>query len=94
MELTKEQLDQVRQLAALFYTPKQIAIMLELDFSYLHTAMSIEESDVYKAYWAGWFQSDMEYRKQVKRLADLGSSPAQTLLGKIIEDAKLKLLDK
>lgn len=94
MELTNEQLGQVTELSKLFYTPKQIALMLQLDTKEFAILISIEDSDAYKAYWSGFYQSEMEFRKQVKRLSDLGSSPAQTLLAKIIEDAKLKLLDR
>lgn len=91
--LNAEQLKEVEHLAGLFYTPKQIAIMIEVDIKEFQTKLHYV-NDVYKAYWKGVYEADMEFRTSVKRLANLGSSPAQTLLAKLIEQHKLDSIDR
>lgn len=89
-ELSDDILKQVEDLAGLFYTPKQVALICEIPANEFETAMSNESSALYKAYWKGYFTAEIEFRKEVKKASNYGSSPAQTLLAKIIENHKLQ----
>ena len=92
--MTEEQLSHIEKLAGLFYTPREIAIMLSLPLTHFVAQCELEESPVYQAYWRGYYEADMQYREDVKLIAHLGSSPAQTLLGKIIETRKSTMHDR
>lgn len=91
--LTDQQLAEITELAGLMYTPKQICIMLELE-PHMLTSFGIDGSLCYNAYWKGYYQAEMEFRGEVKRLSNLGSSPAQSLFAKFIEQHKLDMLNK
>lgn len=91
--ISHEQLTQITELARLFYTPAEVCTIQEIPPEVFKAHMASAESAVYKAYWRGWYESDVEFRKEVKRIALLGSSPAQTLLGDIISGAKMKMID-
>lgn len=89
IQLSTEQQEILEHLAGLFYTPKQIAIMLEVDVKLFVMCCEMEESIAYRLYWKGYYQAEMEFREKVKTLAKLGSSPAQTLLAGIIAQCKM-----
>lgn len=93
MILNSDQLNQITELAKLFYTPAEVCTIQELDPKYFEAHMANPHSEIFKAYWRGWYISEVEFRKEVKRIAMLGSSPAQTLVGNIIAAAKMKMLD-
>lgn len=88
-----EILQQVRELAKLFFTPKEIAIILELDDFFGMQCLD-ESSPAYKAYMAGKLQSEMELRKNILQLANSGSSPAQTMALDMLKQTNLKILDR
>ena len=48
----------------------------------------------FNAYWKGYYEAEMEFRKEVKKLSNLGSSPAQTLFAKMIEQNRLDQIDR
>lgn len=94
MELSEEQMKQVEYLAGLFYTPKQIAVMVAVVVKEFVTLVQCEDSPIYKAYWKGRYEADLQFRIAVKRLSDLGSSPAQTMVEKMIEESKMQMIDR
>ena len=94
MELSEEQIKQIEYLAGLFYTPKQIAVMVDVVVKEFAAAVQYEDSLVYKAYWKGRYEADLQFRIAVKRLSDLGSSPAQTMIEKMIEESKMQMIDR
>ena len=51
MNLTQQELDTIEELAGLFYTPKQIAIILEIDPEMFETQIRSEIGNIYKAYY-------------------------------------------
>jgi hypothetical protein len=79
MTLTDDQRAAVETLAGLFYTPEQVAIIQELPIEEVKTAMALQGSDFFRAYWKGYYQAEVEFRTKVKNLSNLGSSPAQNL---------------
>jgi hypothetical protein len=90
MQLTPEQIVQVQELAGLFYTPTELATIMELPLQDCEDAMSIPGNAFYKAYYTGYFTAEVELRKAVKKVALIGSSPAQTMLQKIIDNNKMQ----
>lgn len=89
IQLSDEQKELLEHLAGLFYTPKQIAIILEVDVKEFMMLCEMPDSIAYRLYWKGYYQAEMEFREKVKTLAKLGSSPAQTLLAGIISQCKM-----
>ena len=94
MELTPELKAQIEKLAGLFYVPRQIAVMLDIPVADFMVEMAIETTDIYRAFWKGYYEADLKFREEVSRLAHLGSSPAQTLLAKMIEESKMQRLER
>ena len=94
MELNSEQIAQIEYLAGLFYTPKQIAVMIDVSVRDFSVEIQIEDSAIHRAYWKGWYEADLEFREAVKRLSTLGSSPAQTMIAKMIEESKMQRIDR
>lgn len=89
IELTTEQQEMIERLAGLFYTPQQIAVMIDVTPCTFVTFCKMEESIAYRLYWKGYYEAELAFREQVKKLANLGSSPAQTLLANIINQSKM-----
>ncbi len=93
--MNSEALDNVKELAALFFTPQEIAVMLGLDdveqFRILcFTPNSLE----YKAFHSGRLEQDMLLRKSIITLARQGSSPAQTMAKNILDNSAAKMIDR
>lgn len=78
------------ELAGLFYTPKEIAIILEVDPEEFENMINSESGNVYKAYMRGYYKSDIELRKSITESALQGSSPAQSMLRDIQKLLKIK----
>lgn len=57
MNLTQQELDTIEELAGLFYTPKQIAIILEIDPEMFETQIRSEIGNIYKAYYKGYYEA-------------------------------------
>ena len=83
-------LEQVKVLGSLNYTPKEIAVIMELDYDDVSQAMEDKNSEFYRHYMGGFYETDIKVRKSIFKLAEAGSSPAQTLAIKIIEQNDTK----
>jgi hypothetical protein len=94
MCLNDDQLQEVKNLAALFYTPAEIALMMDFIETDFEFDIINKTGPLYKAYQGGRLQSEMELRNSIIRLAKQGSSPAQTAALKIYEDSKIKMIDR
>lgn len=92
--LNEEQLKEVTKLAALCFTPREIAIMLELPAADFIQECEIEGSDCYNAFYSGRLQSEVDLRTSIFKLAKSGSSPAQTMAMDMMKQSKAKMLDK
>ena len=93
-EITEEDLTEIKNLAALFFSPREIAVMREIKLVAMITATEDEESKVYEAFYSGRLQSEMELRKSIIKLAKSGSSPAQTMALDLFNKSKLKIREK
>jgi len=89
MNLNKEELATITELAALFYTPTEIARILEVDTEEFENQIKSEHGEAYKSYYKGYYLSDISLRKSILDSAINGSSPAQTLMRDIQKLAKI-----
>ena len=87
MNLTEEQLSAISDMASLFYTPKEIAINLEVDIDDFDMEIKSEHGPIYKAFMKGWFESDMKLRRSTLQSAINGSTPSI----QVIENYKNKI---
>lgn len=91
-DITDEELGEVKNLAELFFTPAEIALMLELNDTEVTESARDEESKFYRAFQSGRLQSELELRKSILKLAKSGSSPAQTMAIDMLNKSKIKML--
>lgn len=82
MKLTTDQLDEIESLAAIFYSIKEIALIMELPHVELMEEFRQEDSDVSKRYNKGFLTTDAEIRISEIGLAKRGSTPAQASAAK------------
>lgn len=87
MNLSEEQLSAISDMASLFYTPKEIAINLEVDIDDFDMEIKSEQGPAYKAFMKGWFESDMKLRRSTLQSAINGSTPSI----QVIENYKNKI---
>jgi hypothetical protein len=83
MNLNAEQLNEVEEMAGLFFSIEDIADNLELDdaeLEELQTDMQMKRGNFYKAYRRGWLCSQVKLRKQIEKAAENGSNPAQQMM--------------
>lgn len=77
--LNEEQLNEVEELAGYFFTEEEIREI---------TGIQDREPAFAKAMRKGQLKAEAEVRKGIVELAKAGSSPAQTLAWKMIENLK------
>lgn len=87
-------LNLLEELASYFYTPGEIALMLEIKESDFLRQLDLHQSPIYLAFHKGRMNSEMELRKSIIKLAKAGSSPAQTMSLDMLNKSKLKMLDR
>jgi hypothetical protein len=89
MNLTEEQLQLIRDMGALFLSPKEIACILGLDIDLFQDEISNHRSPAYVAWFKGRTESKYEIRKKVISLAKMGSPQAEMLAEKYIEEQEI-----
>ena len=60
--ITEEILVEVQELARCFFTPREVAVMLEIDESFMMENMILTESPLYRRYNKGFLTSEYELR--------------------------------
>ena len=94
-QYSNELLKQITDLAALFFTPREIALMLEIDIESFVMDCEFKIGSVqYNAFHSGRLQSEVDLRKSVIKLAKSGSSPAQTMAFNMLLKSNVKMMDK
>ena len=73
-------------MASLLFLPEEIAIILEVDVADFDDALQDETSPAYRAYQKGKLSTKMALRKTIITQAKQGSSPAQTMALRILDD--------
>lgn len=76
MKYTAEQLKTIEQLAALYITPTEIAIIIDVPEELFKSDIAMTDSPARKAYLHGKVSQKIEVRKQMSMLARVGSPAA------------------
>lgn len=90
MQLTDEQLDQVRNMSAALMPPSEIAILLDIPADerdyFCDICKNHIKTSIYNAYHQGRLQTKYELRKTVIKLAKAGSPAAEPLADKYMRE--------
>ncbi len=89
MELTPKLLADIESYAALMFSKKEIAIILEMDQGDFLKLINDKTQQPWKYFQRGRLKREAEVRKSIFDLAQNGSSPAQNFAIKLIENAKM-----
>lgn len=93
-DITAEELAEVESLAGLFFSPREISLMLELPLPEILEQLDINDGNFYRAFQKGRLQNEVDLRKAIMQLARAGSSPAQTMAMDLLNKSKAKMLDR
>jgi hypothetical protein len=80
MNLSEEQLESIREMGSLFYSPREVAINIEVDPDDFETLIKSEQGEAFSAYMAGWFESDIKVRRSTLQSAINGSTPSLQII--------------
>ena len=89
MHFSEEQLNEITEMAALYFGPEQIAINIEVDPDDFTDLITNKIGTGHKAYCTGRLSSEIELRTAIKNAAMNGSTPAQTLFVTYFKDSIL-----
>lgn len=89
MQLDKNKLKEIESWAALLFSPKEIAIIMELDVCDFENDFNDESSEIHLVVMRGKLRSEGEIRKSIITLAKDGSASAQEQAMKLIEKYNL-----
>ncbi len=80
MNLPETKLNEIEELAELFFSPAEIATIIEVDPGEFVQDVAYGFGKISNAFNKGFLLGEAKIRKSVKELAENGSSPAQTLM--------------
>lgn len=86
MTLSNEQLEEITENAKLLFSKREVATILQIPLPLLHT------DEFETAYQRGYLLSQVEFRAVILRLSSQGSTPAQNIVSKMIEQTDLNNL--
>lgn len=89
MNLNKDQLQEVFDHAALFLSPEEIAVLLDLDIVQFIAEIKSKKGTIYLQYMKGKTQSKKAIRENVLKMAKHGSPQAEDLAEKYIAEQKI-----
>jgi len=81
-------LSDLESYSSLMFNRNEIAVIMEVDPAELAELLSETQSPAFRAFQRGRLKREAELRKGIFDLAQNGSSPAQTMAIKLIENAK------
>lgn len=85
---TEEQLQEIEHFAGLFYSIREIALIIEVPQRELHDMIeSASMNTVKRAYNRGWMLSEAQIRSSEVMLAKQGSTPAQQTVRELMQKA-------
>lgn len=82
-------LEELERLAGLFFSPKQIAVILQFDLEKFKAHLLDDGSPLYEAYQRGKLSSEADLRESIIAIAKQGSSPAQTQAMELLRNQDL-----
>ena len=85
MNLNEDQLNEIQQMAGLFFSPEDVAVNLEMDeedTELFIAAIASRNTQNYQAgaYLRGWLLAEITLRKAIQQSALNGSSPSQQMM--------------
>ncbi|NCA75632.1 MAG: hypothetical protein EOM90_04800 [Alphaproteobacteria bacterium] len=86
--MNESMLSDLETYASLMFSKSEIAVIMEVDPGKLSDLIGDPQSSAGKAFQRGRLKREAELRKGIFDLAQNGSSPAQTLALKLVENAK------
>jgi hypothetical protein len=89
MDENSELLSKISEYSGLFFTPEEIAILLEMNLVEFKKCLRNKDSKTYKAYMMGKLTTMAEIRKNQITLARNGSPNAETLIEKLRKEQDL-----
>ena len=89
MLFSEEQLNEIEEMAALFFDPESIAHNIECDAEEFAELIQNKIGEAFKAYCSGRLRSEIELRTAIRQAAMNGSTPAQTLFVNYFKDSQL-----
>ncbi len=88
--MTEEQLSIIDDMAAHFMTPKEIAIVLGVNYDEFQLILSDPSSEEYCHYHKSKITSILEIRRKVVKMAKSGSPQAEMLVAGFMNEQKIK----
>ena len=92
MQIDAQVLADIKRIAAAGYTPEQTAFRLGLDAEEFMQVLQEDDHEISIAFFEGFNSAELAIRESVFKLAIAGSSPAQTLAVKLLEETRKTLL--
>ena len=92
MLLTKEQINEIENMAELFFNITDIAVNIQVSPQDLHEEILSEQGPVCEAYKRGWFKGEIPLRKSIAQAAANGSNPAQNMMLELRTKAQISNL--
>ena len=93
-DLDNADFEEITRLAALFFTPREIAIMLEVEVELFILECANEHGKCYQAFYGGRLQQEVDLRTSILKMAKAGSGPAQTMAMDILTKSKINMLNR
>ncbi|WP_028665933.1 hypothetical protein [Runella zeae] len=86
--MNQETLNEIERLAGLFMQPEAIAVIIGISSEDFWEELYDTESPIYIHYYRGKYKSEAELRQAIVKLAKQGSSPAQGMAIKFLNEIK------
>lgn len=86
MDYSEQQIGDIEKYAALFFTPREIAILIDVDQNKLHTDVMVAKSSMAsRAYFKGKLLQEAKIRENVMNLCYKNSTTAQEQVFELIK---------
>jgi len=89
MNLSEEQLKEIEELAGLFLSPEEIAVLMDLDGSLFSDTLLKKKGPVWLAYFKGKTISKKQIHANVIKMARNGSPQAEELARQMIQEQNI-----
>jgi hypothetical protein len=92
MQWSEEVLTSVERMAAAAFSIEDIADVIEVDAATLYPLLEVKDNPFRKAFRKGFLARQLEVRERIFKDAKHGSTPAQTLANKMLDDVLIKTM--
>ena len=92
MDLSKEDLAEIEKVAAVAYSPREVAFILGFKVSEFIAQVKDEDSEASAAYFKGLYSSEHAVRESIMNMARNASSPAQTMANNLFNENRRNLI--